>query len=469
MRRGNFEAAAKRKRGGRLLCILLAAGVGLSACATPPEQGEDLEIVARPGAALPGERTRRMPPSLAATPFGTVVARAVQDYPSLAAGTARMRAAEAAIAAERGAFLPQVSIGAETGVRLIGGTSSTRATPVVSVEQLLYDGGAASARTRAAQARLAQSASDRLGAAASLTYDAVQAYHEVLHRRRLLELAGRNLTLHRDFVSQTEARVQAGAASETDLLTAQSRLADATARHVTAQSRLDRAEAGFRELFGIAPASIAAPAAAPALPANAATVEQSPRLRSVDAAIAGAQAELQAARAGANPSVVLNLTGGSANGRADVNANLGLRYDLATGGRRQAAIRSAEARVQELESSRAELVRQIERALDVVRSDQRAGAERLRAARLARRANEANVEAVREQFTIGRRSITELLDAQRDFLTASEALLEAELELALSGYAALSLTGDIVDVFGISLPDAATPPGGAALAAAATP
>lgn len=456
----NDLSGKSRRRFGNFLGALFMLGALVSGCAPQSATTEDdLPIVARPGAVgaegLGAGAPGRLPPSLAGTPFGQAVANAVQAYPALAAGGARIRAAEAALDAERAAFLPQVSLGAEAGLRSAGGTSTTRTSPVLEVRQLIYDGGAATQRSSAARARIAQSANDRLALASSLTMDAVEAWHEVLHRRRLLELANRNVALHQDFLRQTEDRVGAGAGAETDLLTAQSRLADATARRVTAQSRLDRAEAEFRQLYGSAPGSIAPPAAAPALPGSPAeTVQQSPRLRSLDARIMAAQAELQVARAGTRPSLLLRVTGGTtAQGRADVGANIGLQYDLSTGGQREAAVRAAEARVLELEAEREDLARQIERALDFVRSDQRAGAERLRAARLARRANEANVEAVREQFTIGRRGITELLDAQRDFISASESMLDAEMELALSGFAALALTGDILDVFGIVLPD----------------
>jgi outer membrane protein TolC len=430
-----------------MVCALLAG------CAQPPADEDELTLVARPGA-VGAEAPGRMAPSLAATPFGQAVAVAVQSYPALAAGGARIRAAEAALAGEQGAYLPQVSLGAETGVRRVGGASTNRSSPVLEITQLVYDGGAAVQRTSAARARVAQTANDRLALAASLTMQAVEAWHEVLHRRRLLELAGRNMALHREFLRQTEDRVGAGAGAETDLLTAQSRLADATARRVTAQSRLDRAEAEFRELYGRAATGIVPPAPAPGLPGTAAEiVDQSPRLRSIDASILAAQAELQAARAGTRPNIVMRVTGGTdARGRADVGANIGFQYDLDTGRRREAAVRSAEARVLELEAERESLSRQIGRALDFVRSDQRAGAERMRAALAARRANEANVTAVREQFGIGRRGITELLDAQRDFIASSEAVFEAELELAISGYAALALTGDILDVFGIMLP-----------------
>ncbi|MGY6704513.1 TolC family protein [Roseinatronobacter sp.] len=424
--------------------------LALAGCAPAPADDDDLVIELRPDhAPQQAQRTQ----SLASTSFGQTVADAVRSYPTLAAGSARIRAAEAQLEGESGAFLPQVSIGAETGMRHAGNTRATRSSPVLEIRQLVFDGGQSSQRTEAARARIAQSANDRMAQAAAVTLNAVEAWHEVLHHRALVDLAARNMRLHTEFLGQTQDRVGAGAGAETDLLTARSRLADAEARQITAQSKLDRAEAEFRQIFGRSPGALSQPASAPTLPGTAESIAiDSPRLRSVDASIRAAQAELQAARAGNLPNVGLGVTGRSTNGRADIGANLSLQYDLATGGRRKAAIRTAEARVMELEAERDDLNRQITRALDFVQSDQRAGAHRLRAARQARTANEANVGAVRDQFGIGRRSITELLDAQRDFIRSSEGVLEAELDLALSGYLALSLTGDILDVFGIHLP-----------------
>ena len=49
-----------------------------------------------------------------------------------------------------------------------------------------------------------------------------------------------------------------------------------------------------------------------------------------------------------------------------------------------------------------------------------------------------------------------MLDAQRDLFDAGETLIVAKRELALSGYAALALTGDILDAFGIVLPQVHT-------------
>ena len=88
----------------------------------------------------------------------------------------------------------------------------------------------------------------------------------------------------------------------------------------------------------------------------------------------------------------------------------------------------------------------------MLRSDARAGQLRLRSTRDAVRANAASVASARERFAIGRASILQLLDSQRDLASAEELASIAERDLSLSGYAALALTGDIVHAFGLSLP-----------------
>ncbi|MFU8899337.1 MAG: TolC family protein, partial [Roseinatronobacter sp.] len=138
--------------------------------------------------------------------------------------------------------------------------------------------------------------------------------------------------------------------------------------------------------------------------------------------------------------------------RGTSSANLDVVYDPGAPGSQQARIRAAEAQLDAVRAEREGLARDIARALADLRSDQRAGAARVAAAREAVTANRATVDASREEFSIGRRSLLGLLDAQRDLFEANETLIAAEREVALSGYAALALTGDILDAFAISLP-----------------
>lgn len=396
----------------------------------------------------------RVPTALAGSPFGVMVAQAVRLSPQLRITEARVRGASAAERAESGAFLPQLSVGAQAGSTASTGFDTDAVTPLARVTQLVYDGGAASGRRTAARARLLERRGQRLEEAASVTLSAVEAYYSLVSQRRILQVAQENLAAHRRLAGQIRERADRGAGSRADVLTAQSRLADAVALEAEAQSRLDRAEAAFNELYGRPPPGLPAPRPAPALPdlPTDRIVDESPRMRAVKAAVKAAEADLSVARAGWLPTLSLGATGRSdTDGDSDLTFDMVLNYDVTTRGRRAAEIESAEAEVQARLAERDSLAREIRRTLDFVRSDQRAGSVRLEAARMAAEANAASVAAMDEQFSIGRRSLIELLDAQRDYRSAREAVIRAEQERALTDYAALALTGDILDAFAIGI------------------
>ena len=169
-------------------------------------------------------------------------------------------------------------------------------------------------------------------------------------------------------------------------------------------------------------------------------------------AFLAAKADWSAAQARRRPDVRLAAFANQDENRdANLGIDLSVNYELDSTGQRRAAIAAAEAQVKEAEYVREQLIREITRELGFIRSDQSAGAERLRAARSAVTANAENVTASRAQFSIGRRSLIEILDAQRDFVNAQERLILAEQNFFLTNYAALSLTGDVLDLFGISL------------------
>jgi outer membrane protein TolC len=183
---------------------------------------------------------------------------------------------------------------------------------------------------------------------------------------------------------------------------------------------------------------------------DAQIIANSPQVRRADASLLAAKSQQSAAIARRQPDVeIAAFTDRDDDNDANFGVDLSFNYELDSTGQRKAAIASAEAQIKEAEFAREDLVRQLRRELEFVRSDQMAGAERLQAARIAATVNADSVKAARAQFTIGRRSLIEILDAQRDFVNAQELLILAEQSFFLTNYAVLSLTGDILDLLGI--------------------
>jgi len=433
-----------------LILAVLGAGVSVSGCAV--HDGP------HPGSEPPQIRSEvaRLQPVLAQSNFGTEMAKAVISHPALREGLADVAGAEANLANAQSIGRPRMGVGLNLASGFLGAASNSSVLPVLNVSQLLFDGGATRARVDAAKVGVVSAILSRETEAAQITLNAVQIWYDLWLQRRLMSIMTDNLSTHAHFVALIEERVEAGAGTEIDLITVNSRLSSATAQITEIRANLDRAEASYIEIFGDLPSTLVVPELAPSLPnvSDDELIRTSPRLRGLDAQIAGAQAALEATKASKWPSLTLGVAVSydpateATTGEATASPSLG----IINGGQRAAAIAGAQADLDRLVAEREGLERQIARTLSFLRSDARTGQDLLRTSRAAVDASQSVVDASQEQFLIGRMSILQLLDAQRDLAQAKQSLVLAERDLGLSGYSALALTGDILDVFGILLP-----------------
>lgn len=419
-----------------------------------------------PGFAELNAEVSRMQPVLAPTPYGRDIGFAVLEHPLLSAEAARILRAEADVRDAEAMARPQVSLGLDLGTVLIGASSPGRYLPVVQVSQLLFDGGRTRARIEAARIGVVSQELAREATVAQLTLTGVELWHELEYQRRLFQIASQNYSEHRRVLGVLQERLAGGLATQSDLQSVQSRVADARTRQITSRGSLERAEASFSSFFGGLPSPLPAAQVAPSLPSlsDSELIATSPRIRGIDAEIGGALALLDVAEASGIPAITANIDGryNVSTGQPNVQASTSPSTQVFTGGRRDAERDRARAYVEELRAERSELEREIRQSLAFLRSDMRTGRERVSAGRDAVVANEGSAMTLGEQYTIGRVSILQLLDAQRDLSLSREALALAQRDYALSGYAVLALTGDILDVFGTRVriarePDAPPP------------
>jgi outer membrane protein, adhesin transport system len=407
----------------------------LSACATPPD------LTALETAVT--TREARLPPSLATGAFGLAVKQAMENSPTLGRGEAALREAEAGLLAEGGAFLPQVSLGVRPE-----GTGGLSMTSFGAISQLIYDGGASNARETAAQARVLGGLAGRLDAGSRAVLSAVEAWSSVATARALVQVSEASLVSLEVTSAQIEERSSAGLGSSVDALTARSRLANERAAVVAARSEATRAEAIFIETFGHTPKpGLSLPPQAPPAPDGASI--GSPMLQQAEAEVLAAQAEHAAVLAGRAPTLSLTV---SAVPGTEAVAGLASQQLLSPSRNRAAKLAAAEARIDarrvDLDATR----RELESRSRILTAELLAVANRLTATNEAREANRANLEVAREQFQAGRRSLIELLDAEREALASERQQILAEHDRAVLGYAVLAASGDILDVFGVTLP-----------------
>lgn len=421
----------------------------LAACTNVPDQ-----TVRQPATEAPSLTIQSRIPSVANTPFGRQIADAVMLSPAIAGEAASVAQAEAELRGAQGAFRPYVSVGLSTQSYTSTGLRDFDISPVAELTQLVYDGGASRARIAQASANIERSNDERVATASATTLLAVETYLNVLVLRELLIAADRTVTAHEELRDRIAERADVGAGIQTDILTARSRLADAHALQISVRADLAYAEAAYAEIFDHdPPLDLARPTAAPPLPDEVPEVlaHRSPRWRVASANIAVLEAGLATARAGRGPQVSLQTSAGL-DDDDDVDIALGLvvDYPIYSQGRAAAAIDAAMAQLNAARAESAALERTLVRELVSIISDRGTNAAQVEAARNAADANAATLAALTEQFQIGRSSLLDVLDAESATFAAQQALILTQNERALTGWAALAITGDILAAFEIA-------------------
>jgi adhesin transport system outer membrane protein len=426
------------------------------AAARDPEQAMAAQLAPQAGLTKKLQAT-----GVASSTFGASVRNAVITHPALLGQHHKIAGAIASIEGAQAAYRPRMSVGFDAGATAsTSSVSGPRIGPVVSLTKLIYDGSAARFTLTSRRQGLVVAKLDRQIEATAIAMRSVEAQANTIRAREMETIAVQNLSDHEILFSKIESRVEAGAGSQADLLAGKSRLASATAQAIESKRNRRQAEATFTEVLGAQPStSISLP---PVLPKHlfrrgSDAARRNPQLVRFDFLINQAIFDLAAVQAGRNPSLIAGVSAGPTVGTsgvsADVSANFGFRIELTSGGEREARVKQAEANVADLNSQRDLIQRQIVRALDFTDSDSAASAERLRAAFFAEAAATAALEAAKDQFAIGRRTITQVLDAQRDQSQSAVAVVDARTEQILVGYAALALTGDLLILFRILLSD----------------
>lgn len=231
------------------LCCLPA----LAACVAPPESGAVNAAFApeRHGSAT-GLAAPRTDTVIAGTAFGGAVVQAVETHPAMDVLAAEQEAARANERAAQDVYMPEISIGGEIGLRATA-SNDIDASPLLTLSQVVYDGGLGRARQAETRARVLESRGARLEEASARVLRAVEAWRALLTQQKLVSVAAANLSEHRRLAAQISERVDSGAGDASQMLRARSRMAGAQATLVNAQADLERAEADFAEIFGAAP------------------------------------------------------------------------------------------------------------------------------------------------------------------------------------------------------------------------
>lgn len=402
----------------------------------------------------------------------------IQSNPEYGVVAAARRATDEELRQGEALFYPSIDLNGDTGFEHTddpgtrGGGDGDDEEDLFRYEigatltQLLFDGWASKYEVKRQEARVTSSAHRVRETAELVGFSIVEAYLEVSRQRQLLAISRQNVQQHIDIMSQIEEGVAAGRSTQADTDQARARLAQSRATEASTRQALRTAEAQYREEVGENPGNLSLPTTP--FDALAADVEaevdrslsHSPTLDIFEADIETAYAESKSTKAPFYPQFDLQLNArqghdlGGVEGRdRSASALVVMNWNLYRGGGDTARSREFIHRHQQAKEERSEVVRAVENDVRESWASMVASGERARQFSAQADANTEVVRAYKDQFSLDRRTLLDVLDAQNELFVSRSNTIDSEFLEMLAVYRLLSLKGALLPTLGLEYPN----------------
>lgn len=335
----------------------------------------------------------------------------------------------------------------------------------LTVSQMLFDGFATSNEVDRNQSRVRSAAHKLAYTSEQTALKAIEAYLEVLRQDEVINLTKDNLNLHLRTFDQIKLRATSGVGRKSDQDQIEARVALAKANLTSAEANMTVARVNYKLVVGEAPGDLAKPpppdiALLPRSPDDAVKVafETNRILKSAKADLEAAEAQYRAAQATLYPRLDLELGVQKNDLVSPIDSNrddnkyamLKLRYNLFRGGSDQA--RGAE--TLQLKNEAKEILnrahRQLEQSVRLSWNAFKAAFDRLPNLRKHAESSLLSRDAYAKQFSIGQRTLLDLLDSENEHYTSSVDFVNGQYVELFSRYRVLADAGLLLSTLGIA-------------------
>ncbi|KAF1077296.1 TolC family protein [Halodesulfovibrio sp. MK-HDV] len=399
----------------------------------------------------------------------------LKTYPRIAALESESKAAKQDNRSAWGGYLPDVDATGSYGptqhnsptTRFQGREDEWRGALEgrVSITQLLYDGRFTQSRVERTEASYKSSQSQIIDAGERFGLDAVIAHLTVIRNKALVELAEDNAQQYRDILVSMQELVDAGGGSVADLTLTQGRLARALATLATQHSEYEIAVAQYTRLTGMDPEELEDVEVSDAAPVDIETAFM--RMQSENPSLDTRKHELDVAQGLIDERESYyypKFTGeGSYNyteemqGVTDYTTDFRFAvvgsWNLYNGGSDLAATRAAVARKVTAHEDFRDTIDELYRQVAATWSEQQAAYEQVEQYNSAVGFNVETRDVYAQQFTVGQRTLLDVLDAENELFVTRGRLVSAKVNVLIASYRLLALGGGLVPSFGLQASD----------------
>lgn len=422
-------------------------------------------------------------PDSGRTTLHDAVSYTVASNPGVLMQTKIRRASDEGVRAARAGYYPSVDINAGYGReksrnattrlidvatgRVIGTTSRLwRRESGIRVRQMLFDGFFTYNEVGRNKSRTIADAYQVFETAEETALEVVRTYMAVIRDRRLLAIARNNLAAHQRTFNMIKRRAEQGLSRKADINQALGRLSLAHANYLAAQNTVIDSKAQYHRVTGLYAdklASVPMPARS-SMPTSEVmalheAIEFHPGLKSAIADVEEANAQHLASLAPNVPRIEFEFDAnsnrdldGARGPNDDVLGILRLTYNLYNGGADIARQRETAYLSQEASEIRNRTYRQIIENMKLAWNRYTIERQRLPELRTHVFAARKTVNAYRQQFKIGRRTLLDLLDSENEAFNAQIALINGEYAYKFAQYRILTGKGQLLADIGVQLP-----------------
>jgi adhesin transport system outer membrane protein len=364
----------------------------------------------------------------------------------------------------KGRYYPRVDLNAgfgtdshsDLGTRSRGEENDfdTRTEASLTLVQPLYQGGETRSLVKKQTAKLDSVNYRVYDNAESLALDAIIAHIEVWRQRRLLEVTELNIRIHEKILDQITERQKAGAGSSADVVQTKGRLALTRSSKFQISAELERARSNYYRVVGHTPEKLMLPdnfrPLAPSSADQAIGTAQTcnPKLAAFAEDIRAARSDIDIRKSSFFPKLNLELSTtyedkveSSTSYTHNNAAMLRGRWNLYNGGSDSAARDAAVSRRLELVSARQDLFQKIAEQIRSTWSQYVTSGHQIKTYTSAVQYNKKTRDAYQQQFTVGQRSLLDVLDSENEFFQSSSRLTTAKANEIVAVYRLLALSG----------------------------
>jgi len=403
------------------------------------------------------------------------IKKTLNTHPEVSASINSRYSADYDLKAAKGGYLPSLNLNAGTGWEQTDNATTRaandhrrnlhRSESSLTLTQNVFNGFATTSEVARQKATVNSRAYGVSNSSETTALSAIQVYMDVLMRQQFVKLAEDNLASHERIFDQINLRTQQGVGRQADYEQAEARLAQARNNLLTEQTNLEDARTHLFSNTGseaeglIQPVSVSTPGTLE--DARKVMLENNPLLKLAESDIEATRQQYEASKSTFYPNVNVevgrtmdNNIDGTRGHSQEWQAMLRMRYNLFNGGTDKANLTSNAYKLREAQDVRNNAQRQLTEELRLSWNALQNARQQVPIAQQYADQSYKVRDAYRQQFSIGERTLLDLLDSENEVFTAQRRNIEMQYVELFSGYRIKARIGALLKAMSIQAPTA---------------